>query len=82
MDSLFKKEVGILKPILDSICDAQFDSVVNYTADSIMSERQSEIEKYLDRLKKEQLENKERWNNKLTFLGELFFSLTRQKTQA
>lgn len=53
VDSLFRLQVDSIKPILDSICDLQFDSAVQHTVDSIMKERQSEIEKYLDRIKKE-----------------------------
>ena len=53
VDSLFRLEVDSLKPLLDSICDLRFDSAVQHTVDSLMQERQSEIEKYLERIKKE-----------------------------
>ena len=56
VDSLFRKEVDSLKPIIDSLCDMRYDSVVQHTVDSIMKERQSEIDKYLERLKKEMKE--------------------------
>lgn len=56
VDSLFRKEVDSLKPMLDSLCEVRFDSTVSVTVDSIMKERQSEIDQYLNRLKKEALE--------------------------
>lgn len=56
VDSLFRREVDSLKPILDSICEIRFDSSVQAAVDSIISERQSEKEKYLERVKKEMRE--------------------------
>ena len=53
VDSLFRKEVDSLKPILDSLCDLRFDSSVQAAVDSILTERQSEKDKYLERIKKE-----------------------------
>ncbi len=53
VDSLFRKEVDSLKPILDSICNLRFDSAVQVAVDSILTERQEEKEKYLERVKKE-----------------------------
>jgi hypothetical protein len=53
VDSLFRREVDSLKPILDSICEIRFDSSVQAAVDSIISERESEKEKYLERVKKE-----------------------------
>ena len=57
VDSLFRQQVDSLKPLLDSLCELRFDSAVQQTVDSIMSERQSEIDKYLERLKREMEEN-------------------------
>jgi hypothetical protein len=53
VDSLFRVQVDSLKPLLDSICDVRFDSAVQHTVDSIIQERQSEKEKYLERLRRE-----------------------------
>ena len=58
VDSLFRKEVDSLKPMLDSICDMRFDSAVQFTVDSIMKERQTDRDIYLERLKKK-MEEKE-----------------------
>lgn len=56
VDSLFRREVDSLKPILDSICEIRFDSSVQAAVDSIITERESEKEKYLERVKKEMRE--------------------------
>ncbi|MEO1260128.1 MAG: hypothetical protein AAFZ15_15140 [Bacteroidota bacterium] len=53
VDSLFRLQVDSLKPLMDSLCDLRFDSAVQHTVDSIMQERQSEIEQYLERIKSE-----------------------------
>ena len=53
VDSLFRMQVDSLKPLMDSLCDLRFDSAVQHTVDSIMQERQSEIKKYLERIKNE-----------------------------
>ncbi len=53
VDSLFRMEVDSLKPLLDSLCDMRHDSAVQHKVDSIMGERQSEIDKYLERIKSE-----------------------------
>ncbi len=58
VDSLFRKEIDSLKPILDSLCDMRFDSAVQFTVDSIMKERQTDRDIYLERLKKK-MEEKE-----------------------
>ena len=54
VDSLFRMEVGILKPVLDSLCEMRHDSAVQFKVDSMMKVRQAEIERYLERIKKEQ----------------------------
>ncbi|MCB0522637.1 MAG: hypothetical protein H6577_10970 [Lewinellaceae bacterium] len=53
IDSLFKIQVDSLRPRFDSLCNARFDSAVQYKVDSIMRERQAEIQKYLERIKRE-----------------------------
>ncbi|HHM21861.1 MAG TPA: hypothetical protein ENJ20_07535 [Bacteroidetes bacterium] len=58
VDSLFRKNVDSLKPLLDSLCDLRFDSAVRYAVDSIIREREAEKEAYLKRLKKEMDEKK------------------------
>ncbi|HFA50128.1 MAG TPA: hypothetical protein ENJ95_14050 [Bacteroidetes bacterium] len=54
VDSLFKIQVDSLRPMLDSLHEIRFDSAVQYKVDSMLKERQSEIDKYLERLRKEQ----------------------------
>ena len=47
IDTLSAKEIRVLRPVLDSLCDVQFDSLVNAAMDSILAERRLEIEKIL-----------------------------------
>jgi len=54
VDSLFRANVDTLKPMLDSFCALRHDSAVQHKVDSMMEERQSEIDRYLKRLKKDQ----------------------------
>ncbi len=54
VDSLFRKEVSTMKPILDSLCNMRHDSAVQHKVDSMIKERQSEIDIYLERIKQEQ----------------------------
>lgn len=51
VDSLYNKGVDSLRPILDSLCQVQFDSLVKVNVDSMMQERLEEIERYLRRIK-------------------------------
>ena len=53
VDSLFRIQVDSLKPLFDSLCDMRFDSAVQHNVDSIIEERKSEKDKYLERLRKE-----------------------------
>jgi len=53
VDSLFRMEIDTLKVIYDSLCETRFDSAVIFKVDSIMKVRESEIEKYLERIKRE-----------------------------
>ncbi|MFQ5448346.1 MAG: hypothetical protein ACE5FF_15585 [Saprospiraceae bacterium] len=52
-DSLYRLQVDTLNPVMDSLCKARFDSAVQHNVDSMMAERLSEIEKYLQRIKRE-----------------------------
>jgi hypothetical protein len=54
IDSLFRLQADTLRPIYDSLCIARMDSMVNRNVDSIMQERLAEIEKYLERIKREE----------------------------
>ncbi len=47
VDSLYKKQVGILKPELDSLCNLGFKERVDYAVDSIMDIRLQERKKRL-----------------------------------
>jgi hypothetical protein len=53
MDSLFKVQVDSLRPHLDSLCEARFDSAVQHKVDSMMEEREAERERYLERVRRE-----------------------------
>lgn len=53
IDSLFKIQVDSLRPRFDSLCNARFDSAVQFKVDSMMGERQAEIQKYLERVRRE-----------------------------
>ena len=50
IDSLYIKEVGELKPEMDSLCELNFDKRVAGLVDSILIERQEEIEEQVRRL--------------------------------
>ena len=50
VDSLFREEVKILKPELDSICDLRFDSLKAHYKDSLWTDRIQEIERQLQRI--------------------------------
>jgi len=50
IDSLYLKEVGELKPEFDSLCELNFDKRVAELVDSILQERQEEIEEQVRRL--------------------------------
>ena len=54
VDSLFRMRVDTLRPRYDSLCAARMDSMVQRNVDSIMEERLGEIEKYLERIKREE----------------------------
>ena len=49
IDSLYTKQKDSLTPILDSTCVQFQDSVMQYWVDSIMTERQEEIDKLIGR---------------------------------
>ena len=52
IDSLYLKEIGLLKPEFDSLCTLNFDKQVASLVDSILRERQEEIEEQVRRLEK------------------------------
>ena len=49
VDSFYQKKVVELRPLLDSICAAQKDSLVELAADSLLKVRMEEIQKILSR---------------------------------
>jgi hypothetical protein len=49
VDSFYQKKVVELRPLLDSICAAQKDSLVERAADSLLKVRMEEIQKILNR---------------------------------
>ena len=59
MDSLFREEVAITETILDSLCNANFDSVVQSAVDSILQVRRKEIERQLQRIRREEVQKLE-----------------------
>lgn len=50
VDSLFRKQVDSLRPILDSLCEARYDSALQHNVDSMMTLRRQEIQRYLERV--------------------------------
>ena len=53
VDSLYRMKLDTLKPVLDSLCTAHFDSAVAFKSDSMMKVRTAEVQKYLERLRRE-----------------------------
>jgi hypothetical protein len=49
-DSLYRDSINFLKPVIDSICELNFDENVQATVDSIMAERLEEIRKQMERI--------------------------------
>mgnify|MGYP000309149044 CR=1 FL=1 len=49
-DSLYRDSINYLKPVMDSLCELNFDKNVQATVDSIMSERLEEIRKQMERI--------------------------------
>lgn len=47
IDTIAAKQINVLRPQLDSLCDARFDSLVAVAMDSIMVVRQLERAKIL-----------------------------------
>ncbi|MCB0704705.1 MAG: hypothetical protein KDC34_05320 [Saprospiraceae bacterium] len=54
VDSLYQTEVILLKPILDSICEANYDSLLRRATDSMFTNRVEEIERQLERIRNQQ----------------------------
>ena len=53
IDSLFRLEIKVLKPELDSLCDATFDQRVQVAVDSMLIVRRAEIERQLQRIRQQ-----------------------------
>lgn len=53
VDSLYRLQITSLRPTLDSLCTARFDSALQFKVDSMMKERTAEIERYLEKIKRE-----------------------------
>ncbi|MFK7932593.1 MAG: hypothetical protein AB8G22_03730 [Saprospiraceae bacterium] len=49
IDTLYMNELKSFRPYLDSICEAQFDSLVQLAADSMLIERMEEVERQRSR---------------------------------
>lgn len=49
IDTLYLDRLKTFRPYLDSICDANFDSLVTTAVDSMLIERMEEIEKQRSR---------------------------------
>lgn len=50
IDSLYLKTINEIKPEIDSLCELNFDKRVSNLVDSILLERQGEIEEQVRRL--------------------------------
>ena len=53
VDSLYRDSINIMRPILDSLCDLNFDAAVNAKVDSIMQKRLEEIRKQMERINRQ-----------------------------
>jgi hypothetical protein len=51
IDSLYKDSIQVLRPIIDSLCELNFDDRVNAAVDSMMTIRLEEIRKQLARIR-------------------------------
>ena len=47
IDTTAAKQIVILRPILDSLCEQRYDSLVMVAVDSIMEKRQLEIKRII-----------------------------------
>ena len=45
IDTIYQKKVSLLQSELDSVCKVYMDSVYHYAVDSMLKERQEEIDK-------------------------------------
>jgi hypothetical protein len=54
IDTLSKQQIDSLIPVLDSLCETRYDSLVQYALDSIIELRRSEEQKIRERLKQQQ----------------------------
>ncbi|RMF26870.1 MAG: hypothetical protein D6765_08330, partial [Bacteroidetes bacterium] len=51
LDSLFKQHIDSLRPIVDSLCEHWFDSLLPLTTDSILQVRLEERNRQLQRVR-------------------------------
>ncbi len=54
-DSIYRKRMKVFRPFMDSICKTQRDSLIQIAMDSMLRERADDVERQLERLKKEEL---------------------------
>ncbi|MBR9922773.1 MAG: hypothetical protein GYB31_18230 [Bacteroidetes bacterium] len=54
VDSLYQEQVLLLKPEMDSICDLRQDSILRRAVDSMLTQREEEIKKQLERIRNQQ----------------------------
>jgi hypothetical protein len=54
IDTLVKREVDSLAPLLDSICEAEYEGMVERAVDSIVRLRRAEERKLRERLKQKE----------------------------
>ena len=47
IDTTAAKQIVILRPVLDSLCEERYDSLVQTAVDSIMEKRQLEIKRII-----------------------------------
>lgn len=49
-DSIYRDSINYLKPLIDSLCELNFEENVQATVDSIMAQRLEEIRKQMERI--------------------------------
>jgi hypothetical protein len=50
VDSIFRAEVLLIRPALDSLCEMHFDSLVSHYKDSLWTRRIEEVQRQLQRI--------------------------------
>lgn len=56
VDSLYQEAVVLRRPLIDSVCDVRFDSLVFNYSDSLLPLRQQEIARQLQRIRQYELQ--------------------------